>query len=86
MSMSIFSPPPCDCCGAVYRNSGCVRGYACGCDSFFSYCELCKFCKKHCRCNAEMKEKHAVALGDYHEVLRVIRAAHPELVNNRRLG
>jgi hypothetical protein len=33
-----------------------------------------------------MKEKHAVALGDYHEALRVIRAAYPELLNKRRLG
>lgn len=84
MSRSIFSPPPCDCCGVEYRNTGCVRGYGCQCSSSYDYCELCRFCKKHCRCNKEMKEKHAVALGDFYEKLCVIRAAHPELVNKRR--
>jgi hypothetical protein len=86
MSRSIFSPPPCDCCGAEYRNSGCVRGYGCQCSSFHDYCEVCKFCGKHCLCNDEMKAEHAVALGDYHERLRVIQAAHSNLVNIRRLG
>jgi hypothetical protein len=31
-----------------------------------------------------MKAEHLVALGDYQERLRVIQAAHPELVNDRR--
>jgi hypothetical protein len=33
-----------------------------------------------------MKTKGAVALGDYYERLRVIQAAHPDLVNKRRLA
>lgn len=87
MSRSIWSPPPCECCGVEYKNSGCVRGYACDCETGLrGDCELCKFCRNHCRCTPEMKSEHGVALGDYHEKLRVIRAAHPDLVNKRRLG
>jgi hypothetical protein len=33
-----------------------------------------------------MKEKGAIALCDYYEALNVIRAAHPDFVNKRRLG
>jgi len=33
-----------------------------------------------------MKTEGAVALCDYYERLRAIQAAHPELVNRRRLG
>jgi len=86
VSRSIFSPPPCDCCGAQYRNTGCVRGYGCDCGGFKDYCDLCIFCRKHCRCDEAMKAKHAVALADYHEALGVIRASHPKLVNDRRAG
>jgi hypothetical protein len=86
MSRSIFSPPPCDCCSAEYKNSGCVRGYGCGCASMREYCPVCRFCRTHCRCNQEMKTEGAVALGDYYERLRVIQAAHPDLVNKRRLA
>jgi len=84
MSRSIFSPPPCDCCGAEYKNTGCVRGYRCSCRGLeSSYCDLCKFCSQHCQCNDEMKEKLAIARLNYLEALRLVRIKHPKQVNKR---
>lgn len=44
------------------------------------------FAPPPCSCTPEMKSEHGVALCDFEERLRAIRAAHPDLVNKRWLG
>jgi len=83
MIRSIAPPPPCDCCGAEYRNTGCVRGYGCDCPGFATFCEVCKFCMTHCQCDEAMKAEFSVARADYLEALRLIRCAHPKQINKK---
>ena len=82
MSGRILTPAPCDCCGAEFHRNGVLRGYQCSCDMVDS-CEVCKFCKKDCRCTQEMRVAGVVARADYDEVLRTIRSKHPDQVNRR---
>lgn len=76
--------PDCECCGAPFSESGCTRGYKCGCDQFpHKPCELCRYCGKHCRCNTPMRAALHNARLEYQQALQVIREANPNKVNKR---
>ena len=57
-----FGPPPmhCFCCGKAESQSGCVRGFTCGCDMWpLSSCKVCHKCFEHCQCEKQPEKKSA---------------------------
>lgn len=80
--MSIAGPRRCYCCGKEERATGCVRGMLCGCDQSSS-CQVCRYCREHCKCSEEMKADAARLRSDYHAELRKIAERNPNRINRR---
>lgn len=74
----------CPCCGASRIEGSTARAFNCNCEQkIYGSCEVCRYCKKHCRCTEQMKRYRAYAWQQYQNELTAIRRLFPENVNQK---
>jgi len=81
MIHEIMAARTCRCCGEKERDSGCVRGLACGCHG--AECDLCRYCLTHCRCAPAMKADYEAARLKFRQEVYRLRDLYKAVVNKR---